>query len=362
MRPPRGLGPNRADTPSAADRPRGLHPAVRILLAGGLVAPDETASLAVTNLSRSHAVALVEGPRLGRVVVKAPSARSRAEMRSLAAECLVYRMATWCEGLAAAVPRPLLVDEDAQVLVMQGLPTAKPITELTAHGQSITALAASLGSALGGIHRDTTGLGLPPARLAFILESRDMQPAALGLTPAGIAFDAHLRSDAGIAAAIERLRRAWVPRCLVHGDMKLDNCLWGDDTIRIIDWELAGGGEPAWDVGCAIGDFAASDLFDPATMSGAERDDDLLPPQLGKAAASLVRAYVHMAGRGSLTDGFAQQVADALAARLAQMALEYANAGDAASTAIASRIAARATRLALEGPALAQLIEAWCDR
>ena len=74
------------------------------------------ASLArVDDVSRAHPVwrvGLADGRRL---VVKAGIGHGGPD---LAVECLVYRMTWWCEPLAAALPVPLVVDEDRQLLVL----------------------------------------------------------------------------------------------------------------------------------------------------------------------------------------------------------------------------------------------------
>lgn len=56
--------------------------------------------------------------------------------------------------------------------------------------------------------------------------------------------------------ALEALRGQWQTDCLMHGDMKWDNCMVegeGNFTealkLRLVDWELADIGDAAWDIG-----------------------------------------------------------------------------------------------------------------
>ncbi len=49
------------------------------------------------------------------------------------------------------------------------------------------------------------------------------------------------------------LRREWKWSTFTHGDVRWSNVLVDDnDAIRLIDWETAGIGDPAWDIACAF--------------------------------------------------------------------------------------------------------------
>src|SRR5207245_6991515 len=54
--------------------------------------------------------------------------------------------------------------------------------------------------------------------------------------------------------------------CLVHGDVKWDNCLValgedGGEDLRLVDWETAAVGDPAWDIGSALSHYLSFWLF-----------------------------------------------------------------------------------------------------
>jgi aminoglycoside phosphotransferase (APT) family kinase protein len=63
------------------------------------------------------------------------------------------------------------------------------------------------------------------------------------------------------AAHFDRLAQEWQYHCLIHGDVKWDNCMLINTEsglkAKIIDWELANWGDPAWDVGCIFAAFLA---------------------------------------------------------------------------------------------------------
>jgi Phosphotransferase enzyme family len=65
-----------------------------------------------------------------------------------------------------------------------------------------------------------------------------------------------------LSAAVIDLGNSITPSCLVHHDLKMNNILidldWEqpDSTIvRIIDWERAAWGDPAFDLGCILGNY-----------------------------------------------------------------------------------------------------------
>jgi hypothetical protein len=65
-----------------------------------------------------------------------------------------------------------------------------------------------------------------------------------------------------LAQSIGDLGESITPSCLVHNDLKINNFLvdldWeriGSPVIRLIDWERANWGDPAFDLGCLLGSY-----------------------------------------------------------------------------------------------------------
>jgi aminoglycoside phosphotransferase (APT) family kinase protein len=64
--------------------------------------------------------------------------------------------------------------------------------------------------------------------------------------------------DFGIA--LDRLASDWKFDCLIHGDIKWDNCVLTpsmNDTVKLklVDWELADWGDASWDVAAIFSSF-----------------------------------------------------------------------------------------------------------
>jgi aminoglycoside phosphotransferase (APT) family kinase protein len=54
----------------------------------------------------------------------------------------------------------------------------------------------------------------------------------------------------------------WMPLALIHGDVRWDNCVVfpapharRKTRLKLVDWELAGRGDPCWDVGSVFCDY-----------------------------------------------------------------------------------------------------------
>jgi len=88
-----------------------------------------------------------------------------------------------------------------------------------------------------------------------------------------------LRQNPRLARGLAAVRAAWSPACLIHGDIKWDNFvlpIGSEDpaALKIIDWELADFGDPAWDLACVLAGYLLSWLLsipiDPQSDPGAK--------------------------------------------------------------------------------------------
>ncbi|WP_310410498.1 phosphotransferase [Chamaesiphon sp. OTE_8_metabat_110] len=107
-----------------------------------------------------------------------------------------------------------------------------------------------------------------------------------------------------LTQAIADLGRSIVPSCLIHNDLKLNNILldlgWQSpesQIIKLIDWERASWGDPAFDLGCILGSYleiwldglAISNILSiDESLQLAATPLELLQPSL----FSLVRSYL----------------------------------------------------------------------
>lgn len=116
--------------------------------------------------------------------------------------------------------------------------------------------------------------------------------------------------------------KAWTSDALIHGDLKQEHCLLIDNgtnvALCLIDWELAGYGDSAWDVGSIVSDI----LFDRKYERG----------HGGYGLSEIVQegsigVFFHHYSQHCLVDGdFLYRVALFTGARLLQTCMESAAA------------------------------------
>jgi thiamine kinase-like enzyme len=85
------------------------------------------------------------------------------------------------------------------------------------------------------------------------------------------------------------------PSCFTHNDLFWENIIDGGDQIYILDYDLAGAGDPAYD----LGDLAAQHELTPAAQGllcrsyyGREDERDLSVLRLGRIAADIIQGAV----------------------------------------------------------------------
>jgi len=222
---------------------------------------------------------------------------------TLANEAALYRrLAVATSPLAARVPRFYGHDAQRGILILEWIAGGRDLHRRD--GCSPT-LAAALGRTLAALH------GVAPDDEAL----RDDSPWVLSLhrprldalrylSAASIELIKVIQEDDGFARGLDELRGGWRVEALVHRDVKWANCIahapqGGARRTRItlVDWEMAGWGDPALDVGSAFGEFlghapAPLALGGPVTGAhhgeGAARRSSALDP----AVAAFWRAYV----------------------------------------------------------------------
>jgi hypothetical protein len=164
---------------------------------------------------------------------------------------------------------PLFVDFDfnRRVLVLELLRDANDFAQYNSSRRKPSPLLARcLGRALAILH----GLGRDCAARRKVSDSgarwvlslhcpglhalRDMSPAELQLV--------RLLQSHGDPCRLDGLRAAWKDSTIVHGDIRMQNCLAVPSPgstrltrLKLIDWELGGKGDPCWDIGCVFAQY-----------------------------------------------------------------------------------------------------------
>jgi Phosphotransferase enzyme family len=151
-------------------------------------------------------------------------------------------------------------DEREHVLVLELFVDALDFRQAADPGGALSrALASSLGSALATLHCDGPGADCPDdlsareACWALAIHRPDL--GMLGRISAGnMRLLSIIQEADDVGRALEELQAKWTPSAWIHGDIRWANCLRVSPRsgFKLVDWELAGRGDPAWDIGAVL--------------------------------------------------------------------------------------------------------------
>ncbi len=217
--------------------------------------------LRVEDLSGRHRNFRVTlGDGTGFIVKQADDSAAAAALAVEAAFCIGAHEHTDRAALRAHVPQCLRHDASRGILVTELVPGARhPLDFDDVEGEAhIPRVGALLGRVLGALHaiRNTDGVADPP----WILDIATPAPDWLDeLSAAHLEIIRQLQRDAATAETLAAMRSAWAPDAVIHRDVKWSNVLVARgpgsptvDHLWLVDWELAGPGDSAWDVGSAF--------------------------------------------------------------------------------------------------------------
>jgi hypothetical protein len=171
--------------------------------------------------------------------------------------------------LRAHIPRFARYDADRALLVIELLSGWRSPCELTPAGAEggVPAIGLQTGVALAACHATFLDADRVPGEADFLdrappwfLEMiRPPTELLREVAPAQVELLAVIQERTDICSALDEVRREWSATSLIHGDIKWPNMLVripddsdGAAAVRLIDWECAQWGDPAWDVASAF--------------------------------------------------------------------------------------------------------------
>lgn len=171
-------------------------------------------------------------------------------------------------------------DDGRGLLVLELFVDAQDLRRRFADGSFPVRLVAAAGTALGELHRATdreelldAAPALAPPWAASL--HRPVIDWLRDLSGADLELISLVQRSGEFCELLDAACAGWQHTCVVHGDYKWDNCLATEGgDVRLVDWEAAGGGDPAWDVGSAFTDFL-SDWLGSIPLSGARPETHL---------------------------------------------------------------------------------------
>lgn len=224
---------------------------------------------------------------------------------TLANEAALYRrLSAGSAALRDCVPRLHGYDRARGLLILEWISQGADLERIVAsRGACPPALAAALGRALAALHAVAPDDEQLRRDAPWVLAlHRPPLEALRYFSEASARLVKRLQADAPLCVALDELRADWAAVALVHRDVKWANCIahpapGGGSSrlsrVKLVDWEMAGWGDPAFDVGsafsdCVAGSKAAAGALWSAYVRAARLDAD--------AAAALLTRAVRFAG------------------------------------------------------------------
>jgi aminoglycoside phosphotransferase (APT) family kinase protein len=181
-------------------------------------------------------------------------------------EARVYRLLSEAAGVTMLLPRVYAFDPERELLVLELFAGVDDLRNYhRQRGRFPVSIAAQVGRALARLHA-----------LALADRARELrvpEPAGFFLDRPGVGILHHFSSAAAdlvrliqrsdeVGERLEVLRSEWRLDAFIHHDARWDNVLitrssHGAPVMKLIDWEAAGVGDPAWDLGSFLGDYVA---------------------------------------------------------------------------------------------------------
>jgi aminoglycoside phosphotransferase (APT) family kinase protein len=315
-------------------------------------------NLTIRSAVRRNRNIKVEGRGQSGFLIKQPDESVEGSRDTLRCEAAFQQFCREEPALATImrfVPRLVVADVEPTVLVFEEIRDAKTLVmEIeAAHGGGLTTEAArALGHALATVHRvlslttweqDDRLAWLSRAR-PWVMRLHKPWPSLLAsLNPGTYELLRVLQTEEGLREHFDALQRRWQPGAVIHGDIRFDNVLVRPPMaaeppapveLWIVDWEMVGIGDPAWDLAGALQEFLAlwvssMPLTDELTADEMVAKARVPLTALRSALRALWSGY--RAGAGLIASAANDLLARAVsfsAARLVQSAFELLNSAD----------------------------------
>jgi len=295
----------------------------------GLITRDPEPRVSVSIISRRNHNLIVRLDGEPTWFVKQIRSPVAEVVESLRREAACYHFAgrdAELAPLAELMPRCVFYDPDHAILLMEYLRGANGAEAHQVLGEWNAEVAGMIGACLGRLH----ALGRASSIGALRRHLPEQMPWALappGQAGRRAAVLSVFNNDREVAAVLGPLRREYRFSALIHGDARLENLLLvepaanlGVKEIRLVDWELADIGDPAWDIASVLQHYAVRHIWS---------QDPGIPPVLAhKTFDEFWTAYE--AARGGLPPGERRLAVRLTGVRLIQSAYEHSVAGEAA--------------------------------
>ena len=171
--------------------------------------------------------------------------------------------------IAALLPRCHGFDSEECMLILELVEAPQSLSEYHERRRRFpVAFGRALGKALGTLHaiasaeavRDSRGEAFPSYSPGILRFHRPSLQALAGYSDATLDLIKIVQQSPELCRCLDELHQCWREEALIHGDLRWDNAYvtpLAADGVKIVDWEMAGLGDPCWDVGTVLSEYLA---------------------------------------------------------------------------------------------------------
>jgi thiamine kinase-like enzyme len=259
------------------------HDVVPYLLSRGLmssrcVVDGNVAVLDNSRRNRNYRIVSADGCHLLKQAVGAD------RIETLSREAAIYQQlfsSNQKNGIAAYLPRFCAYDSEQHVLILELIQDAETLRDQQQRlGRVSSHSAKKAADALAALHRaDPTLKEKAITPRASVLSLHHPTLASYrNVSRAGLQLVEIIQKQKGLTDQLEELRHEWQPSGFIHGDIRAENFLIpvplsrDKRPVKIVDFEFAGAGDTAWDVGSLFSEYLSFWLFSFPLMTASPLD------------------------------------------------------------------------------------------
>jgi thiamine kinase-like enzyme len=322
----------------------------RDLIASRCVVDGDVAVIDNSRRNRNYRIISPDGCYLLKQAVGAD------RIETLSREAVIYQQLSFASqenGIATHLPRFCGYDSDQHILILELIQDAETLREQQQRlGRVSSHSAKKAAHALVALQRANLTLNektiSPRAsvlslHLPTLASYRNVSRGALQLVEI-------IQKQRGLTDRLDQLRHEWHPSGFIHGDIRAENFLIpvplarDKRPVKIVDFEFAGTGDAAWDIGSLFSEYLSFWLFSFPLMTATHLDRfihlaDCPLDKIQLAVRSFWTQYVQcMALDASESDLFLLRAVKFSALRLFVMAFEASPALSSINTYILSLV------------------------
>jgi thiamine kinase-like enzyme len=294
-------------------------------------------------------------------------------IETLSREAVIYkqlRSASQKNGIATHLPRFCAYDSEQHILILELIQYAETLREQQQRLGRVCSLSAEkTAHALAALHRANLSLKekTTTSRASVLSLHQPSLPSYRTVSRGALQLVEIIQKQKGLTEHLDRLRHEWQPSGFIHGDIRAENFLIpvpvarSKRSVKIVDFEFAGVGDTAWDVGSLLSEYLSFWLFSFPVMTATHLDRfihlaDCPLEMIQPSVRSFWTQYVQcMALHDSKSDQFLLRAVKFSALRLFVMAFEMGPALSAVNTYILSLVQVGMNILAQPEKAAAEL-------